>query len=33
MFKEISSQKFVFIERQLTELDNYVFVAMATHLP
>ena len=33
MLKKISGQKFVFTERQLTELDNLVFVAMVTNLP
>ena len=33
MLKKIVRQKFVFIERPLTELDNLAFVAMVTNLP
>ena len=33
MSKEFFRQKFFFIERQSTELDNLAFVAMATNLP
>ena len=33
MVKKTIEQKFVFIECQLTELDNSVFVAMVTNLP
>ena len=33
MLKKILTQKFVFIERQLTESDNLAFVAMVTKLP
>ena len=33
MLKKIFRQKFVIIERQLTELDNLAFVAMVRNLP
>ena len=33
MLKEIFKQKFVFIERQFTELDNLALVAMVMNLP
>ena len=33
MLKKIFRQKFVFIQRQLTESDNLAFVAMVTNLP
>ena len=33
MLKEMLSQNFVFIESQLTELDNSAFVTMLTNLP